>query len=139
MRNLLKKHRQFLTVGVVGAFGALTQALLLLFMVEILGLSPVISNTLSAELVILMSFSINNCWTFKKRTGKALWVRLITFNSVVLGSIAIQAVTIWLGTHFIDARLYGGYMAIGIGLGWILNYFLYTRLVWFRPRGTPLG
>ncbi len=131
-----EKYRRFLTVGVVGAIGAVTQAVLLVILVELLNLHPVVGNTISAELVILLNFTLNNCWTFKSHTGKSLWVRLATFNIVVLGSITVQALCIWVGTHFFNPELYLLYMIIGIGLGWVLNYYLYTRLVWFRERET---
>lgn len=134
MKALFDKSRLFLTVGVVGAFGALVQAVLLVFLVEVLDLYPVLANTLAAEAVILMNFVINNAWTFRARTGRSLWIRLATFNTVVLGSIVIQALCIWIGVNFIDPRWYLLYMAVGIGIGWVMNYILYTRVIWFRER-----
>lgn len=134
MKRLVHTYRLFLQVGVVGAIGTLVQTTLLLLFVEVLHMYPVWGNTLAAEIAILTNFTINNLWTFKSRTGKPLLVRLIIFNTGVLGSITIQAVCIWLGVHFVDARLYLLYMAIGIGFGWVVNYFFYTRLVWFAQR-----
>ncbi len=134
MKELFNKYRLFLSVGVVGAIGALVQALFLVLLVEVLHVYPVLGNTIAAESVILMNFLLNNYWTFRKHTGGSFWVRLITFNTVVLGSIVMQAFSIWVGIHFIDARLYLLYMAVGIGIGWVLNYILFIRFVWFRPR-----
>ena len=132
MKEFFNRYRLFLSVGVVGALGALTPALLLVLFVEVLHVYPVLANTVAAELVILMNFLLNNYWTFRERTGRPFWVRLVMFNMVVLSSVIIQALCIWVGIHFIDARLYLLYMAIGISIGWVVNYLLYTRLIWFR-------
>lgn len=132
MKAIFNKHRLFLQVGLVGAVGAITQTLLLILFVEVLRMYPVLANTLAAEIAILLNFTINNYWTFSTRTGKPLWIRLATFNVGVLGSIIIQALCIWIGIHLIDERLYLVYMAVGILMGWVVNYFFYTRVVWFR-------
>lgn len=134
MKKFFNAHRLFLTVGVIGAIGALIQTTLLVFFVEVLHMYPVLGNTLAAEVAILANFSINNFWTFKIYTGRPFLVRLVTFNIGVLGSIAIQALCIWIGTNYIGVRFYLVYMAIGISIGWMSNYFFYTRLVWFRRK-----
>ncbi len=130
MREIIKRHKSFLQVGIVGATGAALQAILLIILVESAHVYPVLANIAAGEAAIVSNFIFNNIWTFKGRSVHALPKRFLMFNASALGSIAIQAVVVWLGVTLLGQSLYLAYAAIGIGAGLILNYLLYTTVVW---------
>lgn len=139
IERLLKKHALFLQVGVVGAIGAVIQMALLFVLVQFFLVHPVIGNLLAAEVAIVCNFIINNLWTFKNRSMHALPKRFLMFNTSVLGSLVIQTVVVWLGVHTFGHGLYLAYAVIGIGIGWVFNYTMYTRFVWKHHPVEELG
>lgn len=128
--SLLTIYATFLKVALVGACGVAAQAIALVALVEYAGLYPVFGNILAAEVGVVVNFIINNAWTFKEERSRPLPTRFALFHVSILGSIAIQTVVMWVGVEFFGRSLYLLYAAMGIGLGLISNYLLYTRLVW---------
>ncbi|TSC68605.1 MAG: group 1 glycosyl transferase [Parcubacteria group bacterium Gr01-1014_56] len=133
MKQFIERYTSFLKVGMVGAVGTGIQALILVFLVEFLYLHPAIANTIAAEAAIISNFILNNLWTFKNRSIHALPKRFVMFNVSALGSVSIQAIVVWAGVVFFGHSLYLLYAVVGIGIGWVVNYLLYSRFVWRRP------
>jgi dolichol-phosphate mannosyltransferase len=129
---LTPKHHlgSFLKVGVVGGTGAILQALLLVLFVERGGWHPVIANTIAAEIAIFSNFVLNSNWTFRAHARGPFLKSFALFNLSALASVVIQAVIIWLGITLVNESLYLLYAAIGIGIGWITSYLLYSALIW---------
>lgn len=133
----IRKNQRFLKVCIVGAMGAFIQLLLASVLVNILGYNrAVLSNVLATEVAILANFFINNAWTFSDKKivdFKMLVKKLPMFNFLSLGSIIIQAIVMMLGVRFFDVESLFPYLIIvvvGILLGLIWNFTMYTKVVW---------
>ncbi|MBU1016851.1 MAG: glycosyltransferase family 2 protein [Patescibacteria group bacterium] len=132
-----RKNERFFKVCIVGAIGAFIQLVFASVLVTILGYNKaVLSNVLATEIAILANFFINNAWTFSDKkivNLKILVKKLPMFNFLSLGSIAIQAIVMVAGTKFLNVESLFPYLSIvvvGILLGLIWNFTMYTKVVW---------
>jgi len=143
-----RRNARFIKVCVVGAVGAFIQIVLSSIFISLVGYgnvpvfglmtvpNTVLSNVVATELAILSNFFINNSWTFndKKITDFGLLIKkLPAFNFLSLGSIVIQAVVMWVGTKVLDVQSLIPYLflvVLGILLGLIWNFTMYTRVIW---------
>ncbi len=101
-----------------------------------------IANIISIELGIFTTFVINNLWTFRDRKleDKQLIPQFLKVNVSSLGSIGIQVLTMWLGktlfglgeiwTWVVTIRRENIYQVIGIVLGMMLNFYIYSKFIW---------
>ena len=132
-----RKNERFFKVCVVGAIGASIQLLASSFIVGLMGYGrAVLSNVIATEIAILANFFINNAWTFSDKKiseFNALIKKLPMFNFLSLGSIVIQAVVMWSGTKILDVSSLLPYLflvVLGILLGLIWNFTMYTKVIW---------
>jgi len=140
-----RKNQRFFKVCIVGAIGAVIQYVLFFTLKSIpafreiswLGLSyKTLANAISVEIALLSNFFINNFWTFSDKkiiSFKSLLLKLPQFNILSLGSVFIQAAVMEIGTRLIplDSNLIDfGLVALGILIGLIWNFTMYTRVVW---------
>ena len=139
VHTLFEKTKRYQRACTVGLSSLLLQ--LLIFNVLRHVLSPVIANLIAIELAIINNFILNNMYTFKDRQltlklNGHLCRHLITFNLYSLGSLGIQTLVVFLGTHGVKATVWieNGLVFLGIVLGSIINYMIYSRLVWPRQR-----
>jgi len=94
-----------------------------------------IANALSMEISIIYDFIINRCWTWgdaKKEHSFKLLKQCILFHFAVGISIGIRLIMFpilqFYGIHyFINA-------SVGIGVGAVVNYILYDRVIFKRRR-----
>ncbi|HWB33895.1 MAG TPA: GtrA family protein [Candidatus Paceibacterota bacterium] len=133
MKDASHRFGLFIQVGAVGAMGAAIQACLLFVLVQFARLHPVLANTIAAETAIICNFMVNNAWTFRHESMHSLPRRFALFNLGLVGSISVQALVVWAGVHFIGIQWYLLYAGAGILLGLIINYALYTRVIWRKP------
>ncbi len=130
----LRESQRFLKVCVVGFIGAVIQFTIFNFLR--VSLSPEIANTIAVEFAIIANFLINNLWTFKDAKIEFRLSKLIgkfaQFNLVSLGSIIIQFTVMWIGTRLLGRSflLENGLVMIGILIGLVWNYTMYTKLIW---------
>ena len=103
-----------------------------------------VAGGIGAETAILSNFLWNNLWTFKDtvhlKKRSSILVRLLKFNLASLGSIFIQAVSIWLFVHLLGENLSIFSYIIPTRLVVViptiiflvipLNYFIYNRIIW---------
>lgn len=83
---------KFLLVGVTGT---LVDFIFYNILIAQLGIRPATSKGISTEIAILNNFVWNDLWTFRyRRTRTNLWQKLITFNAVSLGGLAIGVVIV---------------------------------------------
>lgn len=78
---------KFLVVGTIGFvvdFGTLT------FLVEVVGLHPVVANTFSFSAAVLSNFMFNRYWTYPDSRTKRRRVQLIQFALVSVIGLAIN-------------------------------------------------
>lgn len=98
---------------------------------------PTFANAIAIECAIINGFILNNLYTFKDRKHELtingpLLKYFIKFNLYSLFSLFIQLIIVFLGTHLMKTNLLieNGLVFIGIVLGSIINYFIYSRLIW---------
>ncbi len=133
----LSKSKRLIKFAVVGVIGFIVQTLVF----EILLHSnlpffnlPFNATATAAEVAVVSNFIWSNLWTFADRKLKISQVpaKFIQFNLGSLGSIGAQWVTVRIGTGIFGADFWPVHISyiIGIGLGMISNYLVYSRLIW---------
>lgn len=78
---------KFLVVGTIGFivdFGSLT------FLVEVLGLVPVLANTFSFSAAVVSNFSLNRYWTYPDSRSKRRRIQIIQFALVSIIGLTIN-------------------------------------------------
>jgi dolichol-phosphate mannosyltransferase len=132
----MKESMRFIKVCMVGTAGAAVQ--FTFFNLLRTRIKPEIANTIAVEMAIIANFIINNSWTFKDKklsadkSIKKLLLKFAQFNLFSLGSLLIQFVVMKIGTGmfgrgFIIENLL---VVVGILLGLVYNFTIYTRLIW---------
>lgn len=116
---------------IVGTVGFIVNTIVLEAIVW-LGLHPVIGSIVGAECAIVSNFMLNNRWTFRERviSGKRQIAKFIQFNTASVGAIVIQAGMIFIGTMLFGVPTYRLFYIIGVGIGLIWNYVIYSRVIW---------
>lgn len=117
---------------VVGAVAAGMQMLLLWLFVDAVGLNYLVGAAVSIELTIVLSYVLNNAWTFKSKqnTGTAAYLVGLFKTNVVRGTaIPIQlgvlyALVEWLAVMYLVAN------AVGILVSGVYRFVLDARWTW---------
>ncbi len=124
----IRDSQKLIKVMLVGGIGTIVQ--LLAFNLLRPGLSLALAQNLSIELAIVSNFILNNIWTFKERSWSL--VRFAKFNVLSFGSIVIQNIVLLGGVYLLGSStlIENGLVLLGILLGLIWNYLMYTRVVW---------
>lgn len=118
---------------IVGSVGFLINTVVLELGVR-LGFHPVLASITGAECAIVSNFMFNNAWTFRDRKihGKRRIIKFMQFNATSAGAIVIQAGTIWVGTAFYGISAYRIFYILGVGIGLVWNYIMYSTIIWKR-------
>ncbi len=131
---LVRMRGSFGKFLVVGGFGFIINAVLLVVLHEVARLPAVAANLLGSAAAIFSNYNFNNMWTFKHRKiyGARKYVRQLIFfyGTSVFGVVVIQTGTIWLGVHFVDPRYYFLYFLIGTGFLMLWNFTMYSKVIW---------
>ncbi|MDX1686754.1 MAG: GtrA family protein [Candidatus Promineifilaceae bacterium] len=93
---------KFLIVGTVGFgvdFGLLT------FLVEIVGLEPVVANTFSFSAAVVSNFTLNRYWTYPDSRSKRRRIQLLQFGMVSIIGLVINNLILFLLQHPFDGLL----------------------------------
>lgn len=116
---------------VVGTIGFIINTVVLEVMVA-LGFHPALGSGIGAEFAIISNFLLNNAWTFghRKVRGVRAVVKFFQFNLASVGAILIQAGTVWLGTVSFGVGYYRWFYLLGVGIGIIWNYTMYSKVIW---------
>lgn len=116
---------------VVGTIGFIVNTVVLEFLVR-LGYHPVIGSVVGAELAIVSNFLLNNRWTFGSKSirGKAMIPKFLQFNVTSVGAVIIQSGTIAIGTYLFGIPTYRMFYVLGVGIGLVWNYVMYSRIIW---------
>jgi len=117
--------------AVVGTIGFVINTVILVTL-KVVGIHPAIGSAIGAECAIISNFILNNAWTFKERriTGAKSAGKFIQFNITSIGAIIIQSGTVFIGTMLFGVPLYFYYYILGVGIGLIWNYIMYSRVIW---------
>lgn len=117
--------------SVVGGIGFLINTLILELGVSS-GFHPAAGSAFGAEFAIISNFILNNVWTFKHRkiTGASLFPKFVQFNIAALGGLCIQSGTVYIGTHISGLESYFLWYILGVSIGLIWNYTMYSKVIW---------
>ncbi|MFC5135226.1 MULTISPECIES: GtrA family protein [Haloferacaceae] len=121
--------RRFVTVGLVAS--AVQMGLLWLF-VDVGGLNYLLGATVAIEFTIVLSYVLNNAWTFRasRNTGRIDYFSGLLKTNLVRGTaIPIQlailfALVEWIGLLYLVAN------AVAIFLSGLYRYVLDARWTW---------
>jgi len=116
---------------VVGTIGFIMNTMVLEVMVRF-GFHPTIGSLVGAELAIVSNFILNNRWTFGDRriAGKRQLTKFIQFNTASVGALLIQSGSVFVGTFLFGVATYRIFYIIGVGIGLIWNYIMYSQVIW---------
>ena len=90
-----RKSKTFIKFGTVGFFGTAVDFIFYNIFIGYFSIRPATSKAISTEIAILNNFTWNNIWTFKKRkTKNTLWIKLLIYNIVSFGGLAIGVLII---------------------------------------------
>lgn len=130
-----KQNEKLIKIMIVGGIGTVVQ--LGFFNLFRLKLNLSLAQNLAIELAVVSNFILNNLWTFKERKFtfldlKKLSIGFVKFNFLSLGSIVIQNIVLLGGIKLIGQSFWieNSLIIIGIILGLIWNYLMYTKVVW---------
>lgn len=125
----------FLKVCIVGTIGFVINTVILETMVQ-LGFHPAWGSAAGAECAIISNFLLNNTWSFgtRKITGFRLIRKFFQFNMASFGAILLQAGTVYIGTQTFGVQQYRWFYIVGVGLGLLWNYAMYSRVIWKQKR-----
>lgn len=130
-RSRAVASRSFIKFCVVGTLGFVINTIILELFVRF-GTHPVVGSMIGAECAIISNFLLNNAWTFHERRvdGIKKWKKFIQFNGTSIGAIAIQGVTVGIGSYLFGVGGYRLYYIIGVGIGLMWNYTMYSKVIW---------
>lgn len=116
---------------VVGTVGFVINTIILEFFVSV-GAHPLVGSLVGAEMAIISNFILNHKWTFRSRnfTDFPITEKFLQFNFSSFGAILLQGISIGLGTYIFGKEIYRWFYIIGIGLGLIWNYIMYSKVIW---------
>ncbi len=123
---LAQRFRKFLTVGAVGL--VVNQASLA-FLHDIVGVAVVMASPVAILLSMLVTFTLNEHWTWHDRGTGRVMSRAMTYLPINLGGLLINwGVLYYLneehGVHYLAANL------IGAGIAAIWNFCLNHAITW---------
>lgn len=123
-----RQNEKLFKVMIIGGIGTVIQLIVFNLLRLSLGLSW--AQNLAIEAAIVSNFVLNNIWTFKEKSWSL--IRFVKFNILSLGSIVIQNVVLIAGVKILGQSflIENGLVLLGIILGLIWNYLMYTRVVW---------
>jgi putative flippase GtrA len=110
--------------------GVAVNSLLLWILTEQTHVYYLVSSVLATEVAILCNFVLNHCWTFATlRDNEQFVQKLLKFNAVSAGGLALTVVTLFLLEHFGGLHyLLANVFAVGSGAGW--NYVANRLWTW---------
>ena len=117
---------------VVGAAAAAVQMLLLWLFVDTAGLNYLLGATIAIELTIILTYVLNNAWTFKasQNTGITEYLVGLMKTNVVRGTaIPLQLGVLYLLVEF-QSITYLVANAVAIVVSGIYRYVLDARWTW---------
>jgi dolichol-phosphate mannosyltransferase len=90
-QTLSQRFARPLRFGVVGLSGIVVNSAILWALVRELHLAVMLGSVLATEAAILSNFMLNDRWTFRGARDRSFTQRLLRFNGVALGGMAITA------------------------------------------------
>jgi len=129
LQILFRRLARPLRFGAVGISGIVVNSAILWLLVRELHVSVTLASVIATQAAILSNFALNDSWTFRGARERSLGGRLLRFNGVALGGMAITAgilTALTSYTHLLLANL----LAVGAATAW--NYIVNSRWTWSR-------
>ncbi|HJZ49402.1 MAG TPA: GtrA family protein [Roseiflexaceae bacterium] len=132
-RTILQRFARPLRFGLVGVSGIVVNSATLWVLVRELHLAVALGSVVATEAAILSNFTLNDRWTFRGARERSLLGRLLRFNGVALGGMAITAAILtalmsYSHMHLLIANL------LAVGAATIWNYAVNSRWTWSSRR-----
>ena len=125
----LRRFVRPIRFGLVGLSGVLVNTSVLWALARGAHLPVPLASALATETAILSNFALNDRWTFSTARQYPLPMRLMRFNGVSLGGLAITTVLLTLLTSYGGLQLLlANLLAIGGAMTW--NYVVNSRWTW---------
>ena len=126
---LFQRFARPLRFGIVGVSGVVVNSAILWALVRELHLALLLGSLLATEVAILSNFLLNDRWTFRGVSERSFTQRLLRFNGVALGGMAITAgILTALASYTHLHLLIANVLAVGAATGW--NYVVNSRWTW---------
>ena len=125
--------------GMVGLISIITQVAFFNLFIVTFKITPSISTILADQFAIVVSFMMNNFYTFKDRSHTKTTLLVCAFGrfySIVMVATLIQATIVWAGTSIFGKGLFWAnlFFAAGLGLTFFWNYVTQKKIVWHRKK-----
>ncbi|MDF1795331.1 MAG: glycosyltransferase family 2 protein [Coxiellaceae bacterium] len=135
----LYEMRRYFAMGLIGILGMVVQLIAFNLLRHVW--QPEYANIVGIELAIISNFILNNRISFHDRRLRrhhplrSWFKKLLQFNLLSLGAMAIQTLVLTIG---LDVFGYGVweenlFVFVGIVLGSVYNYVVYSKFVWKKP------
>jgi dolichol-phosphate mannosyltransferase len=131
-----KEWERVVKFGLVGLSGIAVNMGFLYYLTEYVGLYYLMASIIAIEISILNNFLWNDLWTFRSRENQKLssrWHRLIAFNMVSAGGVAIN-----LGLLYLFTSVFGVYYLIsnliGILVAFLWNFIINRNVTWIKRK-----
>src|SRR6476620_7297924 len=135
IQTLFQRFARPLRFGVVGLSGIVVNSAILWTLVRELHLPVTLGSVLATEVAILSNFLLNDRWTFRGARERSFRQRLMRFNGVALGGMAITAgILTALASYTHLHLLFANVLAVGAATGW--NYVVNSRWTWSGTQST---
>lgn len=127
---ILDRNKKIVKFGIVGTTFALLNIVLLYFFTDLLGIWYVASVVLAYLIVFFFGFIFQKLWTFKDKRVSGTARQLISFFSLNLICLALNAVLIYvmvegLGLYYITSQVIIAF-SLGITRFWVNNKFIFS-------------
>lgn len=120
--------------GLVGIISIITQTVFFNIFLIAFKISPAISTIIADQFAIVLSFILNNLYTFKDKKHTASYWMLYSFFKfyvIVMVATLIQALIVWTGTSFLSGIFWANlFFIVGLGVTFFWNYVSQKKIVW---------
>lgn len=125
--------------GMVGLISIFTQTVFFNIFIILFKINPGLATILADQFAIVLSFNINNFYTFRDRKHTSLSLIFFAFwkfYSIVMIATLIQAFIVWTGTSIFGRGIFWDnfFFAIGLGVTFFWNYVTQKKFVWRRKQ-----
>ena len=113
MANKILSHR-FLRYSVVGVFSVLLYYVSLIFLVEVMKLSPTLASAYAFSLILVIAYILNYYWTFQSKNKHTYVIPRFMITSL-LGLLLNT------GVMFVSVEILGLWYLVGASIGVIIG------------------
>lgn len=136
---LLRYHDKYLKPGLirflfVGGVGFVVNFIGLTILFHMLGIPILISQLISAEVALIVTFFGNNYWAFSGDHHHTLKQKIMRYHMTAWIGVGINSLCVVLLVHY--AHWYYGFaLVVGAAVGLVWNYTLNKKVIFLRKTG----